>query len=113
MRVMSFLWKRLTAKQSVSSTDAAGTTHPHAVLQYFFKGGIPINVEIPSHGNSCCAKPYFRTQPSTIKSIQSSVMKRVFHSYMRVLEEYKVPVLYLKSPGTKCKFIMYVRICVQ
>ena len=56
--------------------DAAGTTHPRAILQYFFKGGVPIDVTIPCHGNSRSGKPYFRTQPSTIKSIQSKCYEK-------------------------------------
>ena len=60
---------------------------PRVLLHYFFKSGKEEPIVIPPHGNSLHNRPYYRTQPSTIKAIQeSSSSKSVLKVYDDVFE---------------------------
>jgi hypothetical protein len=69
--------------------DSDGKCYPKAVVQYYFLGGKPLAVRIPSHGNaSNSSTPYYRTQPSTLKVIkQECKTKSPSMVYHHVLEE--------------------------
>ena len=49
--------------------DSSGKQLPKAVVQYYFIGGEKVPVQIPPHGNaSQTIRPYYRTQPSTLRN---------------------------------------------
>ena len=50
--------------------DKSGHILARLLLQYYFKSGVTSEVIISPHGNSLSNKPFYRTQPSTIKEIQ-------------------------------------------
>ena len=50
--------------------DKSGHFLPRLLLQYYFKSGVTSEVIISPHGNSLSNKPFYHTQPSTIKEIQ-------------------------------------------
>lgn len=68
--------------------DCNGVIIPRAVVQYFFLGGKKVPVHIPSHGNSRDKeRPYYRTQPSTLKAIkEESKTKTASVAYNEVFE---------------------------
>ena len=68
--------------------DASGKTMSKAFLYYYFKSGIESEVKIIPHGNAHNCKPYFRTQPSTLKDIKESCSsKSVAKVYDDVFEK--------------------------
>lgn len=57
--------------------DAKGVPMSKAIVQYFFQGGKKVPVKVTPHGNSKSKeRPYYRTQPSTIKAIKDECMTK-------------------------------------
>ena len=68
--------------------DSSGKQLPKAVVQYYFIGGEKVPVQIPPHGNaSQTIRPYYRTQPSTLKAIkQECKVKQPSEAYHHMLQ---------------------------
>jgi len=68
--------------------DSSGKQLPKAVVQYYFIGGEKVPVQIPPHGNaSRTIRPYYRTQPSTLKAIkQECKVKQPSEAYHHMLQ---------------------------
>ena len=58
--------------------DFKGSILPVAILHYFFKSGKEEDIVLAPHGNAqgSCKRPYMRTEPTTLSSIQKDCLHK-------------------------------------